>query len=150
MNRNQKILAVVAALIIALYVTGASISIQGGSGDDTSDPTQHPLVRKLGSWFGGADAVTLEEVSGPCLANGKLTIEGFCVVTVAPSDKDVRELHLKSDYAIHLKARAPHDEEVLEDDFDALEEFKVAVDDKGGDITLTCDKCVVEVGGQNG
>ena len=145
MNRNQKILAVVALLIIALYVTGVATQ-NDGSGGPPPDPSQNGLVKTLGRWFGGADPVALDEVSGPCLSGGTLIFEGSCVITVKPSDKDLRELALKPDTAVHLTSRAPHDDSTLDKDLVPGEVVKVAVDDKGVDIKLTCSKCTIAVG----
>jgi hypothetical protein len=147
MNRNQKILAVVAALIIVLYVTG--VATQKGSDGPPPDPTQNELVKTLGRWFGGADPVALEEVSGACLSGGTLAFEGSCVITVKPADKDLRELALKPDTAVHLTTRAPHDDSTLDKDLEPGEVVKVAVDDKGADITLSCGKCTIAVGGED-
>jgi len=147
MNRNQKILAVVAVLIIALYVTG--VATQNSSGGSPPDPTQNELVKTLGRWFGGADPVALEEVSGACLSGSTLTIGGTCVITVKPSDKDLRELVLKPDAPVHLTTRAPHDDSSLDNDLKPGEVVKVAVDGKGADITLACQKCTIVVGGED-
>lgn len=144
MNRNQKILAVVAVLIIALYVTG--VATQRSSDGPPSDPTQNELVKTLGRWFGGADPVALAEVSGACLSGGALTFEGSCVISVKPSDKDLRELALKPDSAVHLTTRAPHDDSILDKDLEPGEVVKVAIDDKGADITLSCEKCTIALG----
>lgn len=148
MNRNQKILAVVAALIIVLYVTGVATQ-NNGSGGPPPDPTQNELVQTLGRWFGGADPVAPEEVSGACLSGSTLTIESSCVITVKASDKDLRELTLKPDTAIHLTTRAPHDDSTLDKDLEAGKVTKVAVDDKGTDITLSCSKCTIVIGGED-
>jgi hypothetical protein len=144
MNRNQKILAVVAALIIVLYITG--VATENGSDGPPPDPTQNELVKTLGRWFGGADPVALEEVSGACLSGSTLTFEKTCVITVKPSEKDLRELALKPDTAVHLTTRAPHDDSTLDKDLEPGEVIKVAVDDKGADIILSCDKCTIAVG----
>ena len=144
MNRNQKILAVVAVLIIALYVTG--VATQKGSDGPPPDPTENELVQTLGRWFGGADPVALEEVSGACLSGSTLTFEGLCVISVKPSDKDLRERALKPDAAVRLSTRAPHDDSTLDKDLKPGEVVKVAVDDKGAEITLTCEKCTIAVG----
>ncbi|HZM79964.1 MAG TPA: hypothetical protein VFC19_29880 [Candidatus Limnocylindrales bacterium] len=148
MNRNQKILAVVAALIIVLYITG--VATQKGSDGPPPDPTQNELVQTLGRWFGGADPVALEEVSGACLSGSTLAFEGSCVITVKPSDKDLRELALKPDTAVHLTTRAPHDDSTLDKDLEPGKLMKVAVDDKGTDIKLTCSKCTIAVGDSDG
>lgn len=147
MNRNQKILAVVALVIIALYVTG--VATQKGSDGPPPDPTQNELVKTLGRWFGGADPVALEEVSGACLSGSALTFEGSCVIRVKPSDKDLRELALKPDTAVRLSTRAPHDDATLDKDLKPGEVVKVAVDDKGADITLACEKCTIVLGGED-
>jgi hypothetical protein len=148
MNRNQKILAVVAALIIVLYITGIATQ-NNGSGGPPPDPSQNELVKTLGRWFGGADPVALEEVSGACLSGSTLTFEGSCVITVKPSDKDLRELALKPDTAVHLTTRAPHDDSTLDKDLEPGETVKVAVDEKGADITLGCGKCTIALGGDD-
>jgi hypothetical protein len=148
MNRNQKILVVVAALIIVLYITGVATQ-NNGSGGEPQDPTHHELVQTLGRWFGGADPVALEEVSAACLSGTTLAFENTCVVKIKPSDKDLRELALKPDTTIHLTTRAPHDDSTLDKDLVAGEVTKVAVDDKGADITLSCSKCTIVIGGED-
>ena len=148
MNRNQKILAVVAALIIVLYVTG--VATQNGSGGASPDPTQNGLVKTLGRWFGGADPVALDEVSGACLSGSTLAFEGSCVITIKASDKDLRELALKPDSAVHLTTRAPHDDSTLDKDLEPGKVIKVAVDDKGAELKLTCAKCTIAVGDSDG
>jgi len=144
LTRGQKILALVGAAIIALYVTGVATQ-QDGSGDQP-DPSQHALVETLGGWFGEPDRVAPHELSAPCLTGNRLTIKNSCVVTVAPSDKDLRELRLRSEKAARLTTRAPHDDTTLEEDLDAGADLEVAVDGQGADITLTCDECVIVVG----
>jgi hypothetical protein len=149
MNRNQKILAVVAALIIMLYITGVATQ-NNGSGGPPPDPTQNELVQTLGRWFGGADPVELREVSGACLSGSTLTIEDTCVIKVDSADKDLRELALKPDAAVHLTTRAPHDDSTLDKDLVPGETVKVAIDDQGTDITLSCSKCTIAVGDSDG
>lgn len=143
LTRGQKLLAVVAVLIIALFVTG--VATQDGSGEQ-SDPSEHGLVRLLGGWFADPEQVSPEELSSPCLAGGKLTIEDSCVLTVAPSEKDLREIRLRPEQAVRLQTRAPHDDTNLDKDLSEDDDIKVAVDGKGVDITLTCDECTVMVG----
>ena len=142
LTRGQKILAAVAALLVALYVTG--IAFRNDS--EPADPTQNALVRTLGDWFGSPDPVTAQEITGPCFADGKLTIKSSCVLTVQPSDKDLRNLFLVPDKPLHVKTRAPQDDAIVEKDAPAGEQFKVAVDNDGADVTLTCENCTVKVG----
>jgi hypothetical protein len=142
LTRGQKILALVAALIVLLYISGVAFR----DGSQPTDPSQNALVRTLGGWFGSPDQAAPEELAAPCLSGGKLTIKASCVVTVRPSDKDLRNLFLVPDKPVHVKTRAPHDDAVVEKDAPAGEQFKVAVDGDGVDVTLTCDDCTVKVG----
>ncbi|MBB5872962.1 hypothetical protein F4553_006396 [Allocatelliglobosispora scoriae] len=148
LTRGQKILAAVAVVIIALFVTG--VATQGDDGEVTVDPTQNGLVKMLGGWFGSPDQAELGELTAPCLTESVLAIEGSCVLTVKGSDKDLREVLLQPDQALQLHTRAPHDDAVLDKDVEAGKEIKVAVDGDGVDITLSCEKCTVKVGGDNG
>lgn len=143
LTRGQKLLALTAVVIIALFVTG--VATQDGSGEQ-SDPSQHPLVKTLGRWFGGPDPVTGDELSAPCLSAGRLTIEDICVLSVAPSDKDIREVRLHAEDAVRISVRAPHDDEILDEDVEAGEDLNVAVDGDGVEITLTCGECTIVVG----
>jgi hypothetical protein len=147
LTRGQKILAVVAVLIIALYVTGVATQ-QGSTGQ--VDPTQNGLVKTLGRWFGGPDKAELSELSAPCLTEAQLTIKDSCVLTVASSDKDLREVVLRPQQPVHLQTRAPHDDALLEKDLQAGDEIKVTVDSSGVDVSLTCSSCVVLIGGSDG
>ncbi len=147
LTRGQKILALVALLIVALYVTGVATQ-QGSSGQ--VDPTENGLVKLLGRWFGGPDQAEPGELSAPCLAGGRLTIKDSCVLAVASSDKDLREVVLRAEQPVQLRTRAPHDDTFLDKEIAAGDQVKVTVDSSGGDITLTCDSCVVLVGGSDG
>lgn len=146
MTRGQKILAAAIVLIIALYVTG--VATQGGSGGD-ADPRENKLVTMLGGWFGEPDDVDQADLSARCLAERTLTIEGNCVLRVRESGEDLRNVVLTAVDPVRLTTRAPHDDSVLDDDVDAGEQVKVAVDDRGGDISISCaggKTCVVKVG----
>ena len=147
LTRGQKVLALVGLLIVALYVTGVATQ-QGSTGQ--VDPTENGLVKTLGRWFGGPDEAEPGELSASCLAQQQLTIKDSCVLTVAASDKDLREVVLRAQQPVHMRTRAPHDDAVLEKDLAAGEEVKVTVDSSGADVTLTCSSCVVLVGGSNG
>jgi hypothetical protein len=144
LTRGQKILLAVAVLIVALYVTGVATPQGSGSG---VDPTQNGLVKMLGGWFGGPGEVHAGELSAPCLADGRLSIKDSCVLAVAASDKDLREVVLTSDRPAKLSTRAPNDDTVLEQELTAGEEVRVAVDSAGAEITLTCSECALKVGG---
>ncbi len=144
LTRGQKILAVVAVLIVALYVTG--VATQQGPKEGV-DPTQNGLVKMLGDWFGGPEAVLAEELSAPCLADGRLSIKDSCVLAVAASEKELREVVLKAEQPAKLRTRAPNDDTELDKDMTAGEQVKVAVDSDGAQITLTCAECVIVVGG---
>jgi hypothetical protein len=147
LTRGHKILALVGLLIVALYVTGVATQ-QGSTGQ--VDPTQNGLVKTLGRWFGGPDKAELGELSAPCLTETQLTIKDSCVLTVAASDKDLRDVVLRPQQPVRLRTRAPHDDAFLEKDLAAGEEVRVSVDSSGTDVTLTCSSCVVLVGGSNG
>jgi hypothetical protein len=148
LTRGQKVLAVVAVLIVALYVTG--VATQQGSTSGQVDPTQNGLVKTLGRWFGGPDQAELGELSAPCLAQTQLTIKDSCVLTVASSGKDLREVVLRPQQPVHLRTRAPHDDALLDKDLTSGEEVKVTVDSSGADVVLTCSSCVVLIGGSDG
>ena len=90
-------------------------------------------------------------LGGECgLAQARLTIKDSCVLTVASSDKDLREVILRPQEPVHLQTRAPHDDALLEKDLQAGEEIKVTVDSSGVDVSLTCSSCVVLIGGSDG
>ncbi|GHJ42769.1 hypothetical protein Cs7R123_01110 [Catellatospora sp. TT07R-123] len=147
LTRGQKILAAVALLIVALYVTGVATQDDQQS---MADPADNGLVRTLGDWFGSPDPVDPADLAAPCRTGDTLAVEGSCVLTVAPADADLREVALRADTALHLHTRAPHDDTALDRDVPAGETIKVAVDGDGVDITLTCDKCSVTLGGSDG
>lgn len=142
LTRSQKILAAVAVVLVALYVTG--ITVRNDS--EPADPSQNALARKLGSWFGSPDPVSPQEITATCYADGKLTIKSACTLTVSTSDQDLRNLYLVPDKPLKVTARAPHDDVVVEKESPAGEQLKVAVDGDGGTVTLTCDECTVKVG----
>jgi hypothetical protein len=148
LTRAQKILAAVAVLIVALFVTG--VVTQDGGEVAMADPRDNALVRTLGDWFADPEPVDPADLSAPCLTAGVLIVEASCVLTVAPADSDLREVELTSDQPLRLRTRAPHDDTVLDRDVPAGEPIRVAVDDQGVDITLTCEKCSVTVGGSDG
>ncbi len=143
LTRGQKILAVVIVLIIALYVTGAAT--QNGSGPPP-DPSQHGLVKALGGLFGGPPQAKLEELSAPCLSGNTMSIKDSCVLTVTPSDEDIREVRLRPDRVVSLKTRTPRSDDVSEETLEGGSSVDVAIDDRGGEITLTCKECTVVVG----
>lgn len=144
LTRGQKILAVVVVLIVALYVTGVSTP-RGSDGD--LDPTENGLVKMLGGWFGGPETAQLAELSSPCLTERTLSIKDSCVLTVAASDKELREVVLKAEQTAQLRTRAPNDDTILEKELTAGEQVRVAVDAEGSEITLSCAECAVEVVG---
>ncbi|MDI1463787.1 hypothetical protein QEZ54_22640 [Catellatospora sp. KI3] len=147
LTRGQKILAAVALLIVALYVTGVATQ---NDQESMADPTDNALVQTLGDWFGDPDPVDPADLAAPCLADSVLTIEGSCVLTVAGAEADLREVALRPDAELHLHTRAPHDDTDLDRDVPAAETIRVAVDGDGVGITLTCDKCTVTIGGSDG
>ncbi|WP_162907735.1 hypothetical protein [Allorhizocola rhizosphaerae] len=145
MTRGQKLLAVVAVVIIALYVTGAATQNRSTA---PADPSQHGLVKALGGLFGGPPQARLDELAAPCLSGDRLSIKDSCVLTVASSDEDIREVRLKPDRVVSLKTRAPRGDSPVEETLEGGSTVDVAVDGDGVEIRLVCKECTVIVGGE--
>jgi hypothetical protein len=145
MTRNQKLLAGLVALVVVLFVVAL-----GTSSDGEGDPNARPggLVGLLGNWFGDAASADAADLSGDCLRpGGRLEVDGSCVLTVAPSDEDVRVVKLHAESATEVSAPSVRGDTTVTTDLDAGEDASVTVGPDGADITLTCPKaCVLTLG----
>jgi hypothetical protein len=66
LTRSQKALAVVAAVLIAMFVT--STATNGRNSATPDDPRQHDLVQWLGGRFGGSAEVAADDLTAGCPA----------------------------------------------------------------------------------
>jgi len=144
LSRRQKITIIaVFALLVALYTAAAATG--GGSGQ--GDASGHPggIVGWLGGALGQPPAVARADLSAPCLSEDTLTVKGSCTVTVQKSTQDTRRLKLHAQAAVRVTSRAPQGSDTVTADVDAGKDVSVTVDDKGGDVVITCpaDSCVV-------
>ena len=169
LTRGQRVLAVVAVVVLAMFVgTTATNARHGATG---GDPRDNGLVKALGNLFGGTSEAAAADLTAACppptatpapdapatapvatpsaAPRHQLAIEGSCVVTVARSDEDLRTVTVTATDAVRVHARAPHDTSELDADVDAGAALEVSVDGDGVAITITCattPSCVVSLG----
>ena len=146
MSRRQKILVIGGLAVLAMLYIGALANPSGsGSGDPDND--RPGIIRLLGRWFGGSDAVDPADLTADCLdqtpnpsatpappaptpsptasatpapAGGRrLLVRGTCAVHVPASETRVRNVQLKATDAVTVSARAPQGEDVVKDEIGA-------------------------------
>jgi hypothetical protein len=152
LNRPQRILLLAALLIVVLYV----MTVSSGGRDGDVDLSKPPgLIKGLGGLFGGPEAVDYADLSGSCLASGamppdgRLVIDGSCVLDIAPRDSDLRGLKLTGIDSVQVEAPVPFSDETSSKDLEPGDEITVSIDSDGGRVTMTCRSagfCVVSVG----
>jgi hypothetical protein len=144
LTRLQRILLGAIVVIVALFIVSAATS--GRAGDGGPDSGRSGIVAWLGDLLGGSSTVDRKDLSADCLQpDGRLVINGSCVLRVARSDSDVRQVKLRARDALSVRAPAPRGDQVVTDDLDAGKDVAIAVNGDGADITLTCagaDTCV--------
>lgn len=150
MTRQQKILIAVGAAVVVLYT--AALGNQGRSGEgDARSPGG--FVQWLGGRFGGSPQVDPADLSAACLtAANRLAFKGSCTVRVAARDGGMRRVTLRPQQPVAVSARAPRGEDSVSDDVPPGEKADVAVDERGGDVTVQCgvsEECVVLLGGED-
>lgn len=143
MTREQKILIAAGLLVIVLYV-GAVASGRGSGEGDANSPVGG-LVGVIAGWLGSSADADRVELSADCFNEaGQLGVEGSCTLKVAPSERDLRVVRLRTDQPVSVTARLPQSGRTATVEVAAGDETSVAVDGDGGDIALTC-TCVLTV-----
>lgn len=144
LTRLQRILLAVVAVVIVLFVVAVA---RPRDGDGGAADTRPGFVTWLGGLFGGSATVDPSALSGPCLQpDGRLVIDGTCALRVAAGDDDVRQVRLRAEAPITVRAPVPMRDSVGEQKVAAGDTIDVAVDADEQDITITCDAespCVV-------
>jgi hypothetical protein len=138
MTRRQKIIVAAVLVAIALLFSGA-VANGGGKGEgNAKSGRSNGFIDWLGGLFGQPDNVGRNELTSTCLDGSTLTIKGSCVLTVAKSGKDLRQVKLHAKDAVSVTSRTPRGNDTATSDVKAGDDIKVSVDGKGGDITFNC------------
>jgi hypothetical protein len=144
LTRGQRILVAAVVVVVGLFV--ASVATGGRRGGGSAAEQSAPLAW-LGDVLSSAVAVDPADVRSDCLDPPSLfTVDGSCVVRVAPADADLRTLTLRTRDPLSVSAPVPGTDEVATSELDAGGSVTVAVDADGADIELECgdvDPCVV-------
>ncbi|HZN76770.1 MAG TPA: hypothetical protein VFC00_34520 [Micromonosporaceae bacterium] len=140
-TRNMLIIA----LVLFLCCFGGSIA-NPFSSDNEDD---NPIVNLLGK-FASKNVVPDSDVTAACknAANTFTVNLTPCVLSVPASDTEIRNLILSSNVTFTVEARVPRGDDTGEakakrDDADGRFRIKVAIDERGGQVVLTCN-CVVK------
>jgi hypothetical protein len=141
LNRLQRILLGVVVLVVVLFI----VTVASGGSERKADPAQPPgFVTWLGDLFGEPGAVEAADLSADCLPpeglppDGRLAIDGSCVLRVAARDADLRRLTLKAEGAVTVQAPVPRGEDTATKELASDDQVDVSVDSDGAEITLTC------------
>jgi hypothetical protein len=149
LTRVQRILLGVVVLIVVLFIVTESIGVGRGDGD----PSQPGgLVTAMGQLFGKPPPVAPADLSGSCLptggipANKTLPVNGSCILRVAKSADDLRQLALQAKGGVTIQAPVPRGDDTATKQLADGDKLNVSVNGDGADITLTCvgkDPCAV-------
>jgi hypothetical protein len=137
------------ALVLVLCCFGGSI----GNPFRGDDAESHPIVGLLGRFADKGIAVPdldIQAVPESCRAGpDTFRFAGPCTLTVAEGGTGLRNLVLTGNTAMTVSARVPRKDFTVSDTVDAGEQVKVAIDEQGGAVLLTCavlQTCVVTRG----
>jgi Flp pilus assembly protein TadG len=141
--------ALIAALVLVLCCFGASVRNPFASDDAGSNA----IIDVLGRFAAKGTAVpdsAIRASPAPC-RTGPDTFQftGSCTLTVAEGGTGLRNLVLTSSRAMTVSSTVPRKDFTVTDDVDAGEQVKVAIDERGGAVGLTCaplQTCVVTRG----
>jgi len=143
LTRIQRILIVVVAVVVTAFFFAVGCS-NDGQGNAAEPPG---FIQGIGDLF-GPPAVERKAITAPCLnPAGKLTIDGSCKVHVDAGSDDVRELKLKTEGAVTVRAPVPRQDSIGEKQVNPAEEISIAIDADAADIEIICadSPCVVSL-----
>jgi hypothetical protein len=143
MSKRTRNLLIV-ALVLFLCCFGGSIGNPFGGDDDSS---ADGLVNFLGGFASKGIAVTDSEIEASCRTGpNTFRFTGSCTLNVRPGDTGLRNLVLTSNRALTVSSTVPRKDFTVSDNVPANQEVKVAIDERGGAVALTCaavQTCVV-------
>jgi hypothetical protein len=152
LTREQKILIAAGLLVAVLYIGAVANgrgSGEGSVGEGGAGAPVGGLVGVLAGWIGGASDADRAELSADCLDDtNALAVNGSCTLRVAPSERNLRVVRLRTDRPVTVTARLPRSDRAGTADVAAGDETSVAVDGRGDEIRIDCpgtDPCVVTV-----
>jgi hypothetical protein len=145
LTRERKILIAAGLLVTVLYI--GAVAGGGRSGEGRAGAPVGSLVGVLAGWIGGASDADRADLSADCFdAAGALAVDGSCTLRIAPSERDLRVVRLRTDRPATVIARLPRSDSTGTADVAAGDETSVAVDGRGGEIRLDCrDPCTVTI-----
>jgi hypothetical protein len=137
-GRQKLVLALVGVALVLLFV--AAMANPSGSGQGRPGASPSGVVGLLGRVAGDAGAVPAADVSAPCAqAAGVFKVAfGGCVLTVASGGRGLRTVRLRADRALTVRSKAPRNDFTVTDTLAPGEVARVAVDEQGGAIGLSC------------
>jgi hypothetical protein len=143
LTRVQRILIVVVAVVVTAFFFAVGCT-NDGQGNAAEPPG---FIKGIGDLF-GPPTVERKDITAPCLnPAGKLTIDGSCKVHVDAGSDDVRELKLKAEGAVTVRAPVPRQDSIGEKQVNAAEGISIAIDADAADIEIICadSPCVVSL-----
>lgn len=148
MSKRTKVLLIVAAVLLVGLFAGAVANQRGtGRGDSSSS---NGFIDFLGERAGSANAVADGEIQAPCRkAANTFQFNGSCTLRVAAGGAGLRSLVLRSTNAMTVSSRVPRKDFTVSDDIKPGEEMRVAIDEQGAGVGLTCAllaTCLVTLG----
>ncbi len=148
MSKRTRNLLIV-ALVLFLCCFGGSIG--NPFRDDDSD--SNPIVDFLGKFASKAGAVpdsAIQAAPASCRTGpNQFQFTGTCTLNVASGGTGLRNLVLTSNKAMNVSSRVPRKDFKVSSDVEAGKPVKVAIDERGGAVVLTCpalQTCVVTRG----
>jgi hypothetical protein len=149
MSKRTRNLLII-ALVLFLCCFGGSIGNPFGSDDDSG---ANPIVDLLGRFASKGtpvpDTAIRAQPSSCRTGPNTFRFTGSCTLHVEKGGTGLRNLVLTTERAMTVSSTVPRKDFTVSDNVDAGKEVKVAVDERGGAVRLTCaplQTCVVTRG----
>ncbi len=148
MSKRTRNLLII-ALVLFLCCFGGSI----GNPFRDEDSESHPIVDFLDKFASKATAVpdsAIQAAPASCRTGpNQFQFTGTCTLNVASGGTGLRNLVLTSNKDMNVSSRVPRKDFTVSSDVRAGNQVKVAIDERGGAVDLTCaalPTCVVTRG----
>lgn len=134
MSKRTRNLLIV-ALVLVLCCFGGSI----GNPFRDDDADSNPIVDFLGKFASKGTAVPDSAIQAPCRTGpNQFQVNSTCTLDVASGGTGLRNLILTSNKDMKMSSRVPRKDFTVSDDVKPGKEVKVAIDERGGAVQLTC------------